>query len=401
MNKKPSLKKLLIAAGILLLAAFIVMRAVGKKVQVSAYTVQPKNALETVLATGTVAGKHSVLLSFNTAGKIENVFAEEGDTVDRGFLCVQMDDRSIKNRLLQAESELDVSKANLEKLKTSDVETALQRMKQAEVMSVFQKSLYEKQVRVFQQGGVSGLEVETSKKDMDLSLSQFELAKIEYQKIISTQKTLSEAQVRQAEITVRDAEYALSHTQIRAPDRGVILERYVRKDEFVTVGQKVMLFNPCDSVTHIEIQGEENVLGQVFRAQKARVSSEAFPGKMYEASIDRIAPFIDQQRGTFKVRLQIDERVPGFVTDLSVSVQIVTDSIHNELIIPQRYLYRESDSSYVYLIRDARAYKQAVAVRGIGSGLFIVAGGLSSGAEICQSPKLRHGMKVAVREREE
>lgn len=72
---------------------------------------------QTVSATGAVESAHEISLTFKTSGKIAGVFVKEGDIVKAGQELARLDLASAVAMLKQYQANLDIAKANLEKIK--------------------------------------------------------------------------------------------------------------------------------------------------------------------------------------------------------------------------------------------------------------------------------------------
>lgn len=210
----------------------------------------------------------------------------------------------------------------------------------------------------------------------------------------TTLRPLAEIQLKQAENDVRQAELDLRDTALRAPFDGQIVEHTAHKGEFVAGGQKVVLFIPSAARTFVEIQIVEANSGRLAVGQKASVISPAFPGRIFPAAIERIAPIVDAQRGTFTVRLMMDGLIPGLLPESSASVQIAAGEARGVLLLEQRFVVRDGPRAFAYVAEGSRARKRPIVVRELGNGFLGIDSGLKAGDAVLPPAGLKDGSKI-------
>jgi len=91
----------------------------GQQTPVRSYgLVNPRfdRLIATVNATGQIAPVQTVNLSFAVTGRVAEVLARPGDTVEKGQPLARLDTRELELRLAQAEAQLAQAQANLDRL---------------------------------------------------------------------------------------------------------------------------------------------------------------------------------------------------------------------------------------------------------------------------------------------
>ena len=103
-------KKILIGAGVFLLVAILMIRAVtagsGNAVDVRTEDVERRDLVATVSATGHIEPKTSVDISADVSGRIVELTVAEGDDVDEGQLLLVIDDARFQASLQRSEASL-------------------------------------------------------------------------------------------------------------------------------------------------------------------------------------------------------------------------------------------------------------------------------------------------------
>jgi hypothetical protein len=110
--------------------------------------------------------------------------------------------------------------------------------------------------------------------------------------------------------------------------------------------------------------------------------------------VDRVAPIVDTQRGTFTVRLALSEARAELLPESSVSVQVVVGEVAGALLLEQRFLVVEDGASSVFVEDGGRTRRRAVSARDMGSGLFRIESGLAAGDRVLLPRGLKDGTRV-------
>ena len=383
---------LLGAAGILV-PVFLISRSL-RSTPVPSITLTAQDAVETVLATGRIAGEKTIPLAFVRPGRIGEELIADGDRVVAGQVLLRQENAREETALARSKTALSVARLNLEKLKTVALRDQEQKVRQARANAAYAEDFLKRQTELFKEKTITTLQFEQARRDRELADAALIAAEGQLKALAGEERTLAELQVAQAENDLRQAEIDLRDTMLRAPLGGQVVEHLAHKGEFVQAGQRVVTFIPATPRTYVEVQVDELNLGKLRPGQKASVTSPAFPGKSYPAAVERIGSIVDSQRGTFTVRIMLDTLEPELLPESSVSVQAVVGEARGVLILEQRFIVREGRAAFVFTPEGGRAKRKAVVVRDLGNGLFGVDAGLKVGEAVLLPRGLKDGAKV-------
>ena len=383
---------LLGAAGILV-PVFLISRSL-RTTAVPAVTLKAEDAVETVLATGRVAGEKTIPLAFIRPGRIGEELITDGDRVVAGQVLLRQESAQEETALAQKRTALSVARLNLEKLKTVALRDQEQKVRQARANAAYAEDYLKRQTELLNEKTITVLQFEQARRDRELADATLVAAESQFKALQGEERALAELQVAQAENDIRQAEIDLRDTMLRAPFDGQVVEHLGHKGEFVQAGQRVVTFIPATPRTYVEVQVDELNLGRLRPGQKASVTSPAFPGRSYPAAVERIGSIVDTQRGTFTVRFMLETLEPDLMPESSISVQAVVGEARGVLILEQRFVVREGREAFVFAAEGGRAKRKAVVVRDLGSGLFGVDAGLKEGDVVLLPQGLKDGAKV-------
>jgi membrane fusion protein, multidrug efflux system len=99
---------------------------------------------------------------------------------------------------------------------------------------------------------------------------------------------LAKAKVKQSESAHKLAELNLSYAKIRAPHRGVVSRRTVEVGQMVGSERPLLAVVPIDDVW-IVANFKEDQLGDLRPGQRAKVTVDAFHGRVFSGHVDSIA----------------------------------------------------------------------------------------------------------------
>lgn len=383
-------------------AALLVLVLVGaglawwnlSPVQTDYITVQKGDAVETLLAAGKVVGESTIPLSFSQAGTVAEVLAQEGTFVEKGQLLLSLENSRVLNLIRQRENALARGQVSLERLQTEEIARAEETVNQAELQHLYAEELYQRNNELYREGVISTAELEQTEQSLEQALSNLAQARITLQGLQSTSLRLARLDIEQTDVLLADAKLQLEGTFLRAPLAGMVIRSGVSLGEFVQPGQPLLYLVPEAEFTYVEAELDEDLSGQVTLGQEAIVTASALPGKQFKAQVSRIAPSIDASRGTFTVRLALEEQVPALLPDLAVFAEIITGRRQGVLILDQRFLSRDDGQIFVLTPENEQARRRELVTEDLGNGRVAVLEGLEEGDRVLTALELRDGQRI-------
>jgi HlyD family secretion protein len=133
--------------------------------------------------------------------------------------------------------------------------------------------------------------IEAARARLAETRAALKLARSNLQKIEATEKEVAaaRAQVKASRAAVELAEIQLSHSQLRAPSKGIIVSRNVEPGEVVSIGQEVISLADLSQVD-LKVFVDETEIGKVKPGQPVDVKIDTFPDKIYPGSVSFISP---------------------------------------------------------------------------------------------------------------
>ena len=255
--------------------------------------VSRRDIVVAVEAAGTVEPVLTVEIKSKASGEVLKVSGETGDLVQAGTLLVQIDKRTPRNLLSQAQSAL---------------EAAIARRSIAQTQEARSRKLLESRTI----------------NEVDYEKSQLELAN-------------AKADVVSSQVAVENARITLDDTDVRAPITGTIIEKLVETGQVISSPMKdfgggTSLMKMAD-LTTVQVRAlvDETDVGKIDPGKPVTVRVTAYPNQPFPGVVYKIEPQAkqDQSVTTFAVLIRLPNPQgllrPGMNADVEIRV---AESLH-------------------------------------------------------------------------
>ena len=292
-------------------------------VAVEVTPIQKRTIREVGIFVGTLLPKSQFIVAPKVAGRVEQILVNIGDQVKQNQLIAVLDDDEYIQQVEQARAEVDVAKANVEENRSA-LNLAQREFERA-------KALREKKI---------------------VSESELDAAEAHYKAQIAKQK-VALAQVAQKEAILNAVQIRLSYTRIKASwedgnEPRVVGERFVDEGALLKSNDPIVSILDISSLTAV-IHVIERDYSRIKVGQVAIVTTDAFPNRVFNGTIIRVAPLLKETARQARVELEIpnSERVlkPGMFVRVNIEFakhEDVTD-------VPLMSLTKRNDQQGIFL----------------------------------------------------
>lgn len=261
----------------------------------------------TVEAAGVIEPETTVEVKSKASGEILAVHAETGDVVEANTLLVEVDQRTPRNRLAEAEAALVAARA-----RRTIAETQMKRS----------ETLFESNTLT----------------QADVEQTQLEFAN-------------SQAQVVSTEVAVENARIAMDDTDVRAPITGTVIEKTVEPGmvissptQAVSDGTILMKMANLDSI-RVRTLVDETDIGKIQPGMPSRVTVAAYPNQPFEGSVLKIEPqaIVEQNVTMFAVLIRLDNPGGMLKPGMNAEVEIQVAASEDVVAVPTAALRTNAD----------------------------------------------------------
>ena len=270
----------------------------------SGYVIVPKQMSELIYSTGSLLPDEEVDLSFETSGKIVNIYFKEGTKVKQGDLLAKINDKPLQAQLLKLQA---------------------------------QKKLIEE--REFRQRQL---------------LDRDAISRESYDQVAT------ELQSTDADIMLIEARIA--ETELRAPFDGIVGLRMISDGAYATTQTKIIRLVKTNPLK-IEFAINERYAGEVSPGFPITFQLPDDPTE-FKANVYAVAPQVDMTTRTIMVRAMYPNKNQELKPGRSVKVVALLSQIDNAISIPTQALIAEMEGEKVFIYKNGKA-EQVPVVTGL------------------------------------
>jgi len=283
--------------------------------------------------TGIVMFKTIISLSFKTGGIIEKIFVDEGASVSKENVLARLDLSEINAEVNKAISAFAKTKRDLSRI----------------------ENLYNKKATTLEN--------------------------------LQNAKTAAEL----AESNMKSALFNQKCSIIVSPSNGIILKRFKEENELASAGMPIFLFaqNNADQIIRVGVIDRDLV--NLKAGDFARVSIDAYPGRVFSARVSEINELSDPKTGLYEVELTLENNKEQLFSGLVAKVEIIPSLKQRLFVIPMdAFTEGHGDKGFVFTVnrKTQKAVKIPVNISEITGDAVAISAGLEQVDDIVVSGAL-------------
>ena len=301
----------------------------------SAVAVLREDIVVTEPVPASIGARQATTISSRTLARITQIAVRAGDIVSKDQLLIELERSDLESRLQQANEQARAVSARLKE--------ARQNLQRAE--------------QLYEQDLVAAALLDEARAKNDSMSAEL-------------------ATARQA---VREAEVAISYTEIHSPIAGRVVERFAEPGDTASPGEKLLtLYNPTSM--RIEAAVREVLALPLELGHEVDVEIPS-TGSVFTARIDELVPAADPGSRSFMVRAQANyagQLLPGMYARMLVPAG--TESL---LLVPKDRVVNYGQLDIVWVISDGHVDRRFIRTgREVRAGMLEVLSGLEENEQI-------------------
>ncbi len=359
-----------VACAIIIFLAYQVLTRAGKtrlKVDPSRMTiseVEYAEFLEYYPFDGTVVPETSVYLDIEQGGRVEEIFIEGGQPIQKGDLILRFSNDNLLRTSINTENSL---LENLDRLRNTQLQLAQNKLARKETLLSLNYDILklEKQYERFEvlkkdDIVISDEQYETVKDQLKYLKDKRELLK----ERIRQEDVLSEKQLEHANKSIERLNMSLEllnktveSLDVRAPISGHLSSINAEIGQTIGPGQRIGQIDILDSFK-IRAGVEQYYISKVAVGTKGKFSLD---GESYEVEVKKIYPEVINDQ--FIVDLTFIGKPPeGIKRGQTLTIELSFSESEERLMIKKGGFYQETSGRWVYLISEdgKSAYRQDI-----------------------------------------
>ncbi|MFT5071958.1 MAG: HlyD family secretion protein [Chitinophagales bacterium] len=356
-----------------------------------------RSLTESVTANGKIYPFKEVKLSLELPGEVTDIFVNEGDSVVKGDLLLEIEADNYVSSVSQSNAAYNQAQANLSSAKA--------RKSQADAQFQIIETDYNRKTQLYQKQIISAIEFEASESQYFNALGEKEAA---FQAVES-----SGYQVQSASAGLQQTRDNLSRTKLYAPMSGIVSKLNVEQGEKV-VGTAQMAGTELITISDFEemelkIEVGENEVLQINKGDTALIEVDAYLGEEILGIVSQVAyssnALLDQQVTKFEVKIKLvktsyakltsDESILPFRPGMSATAEIITNKKEDILCTPiQSVTLRDPNEEdnfdekiqVVFVFQEGKVIQREVKT-GIQDDTYIeILSGVNPGEKVVSAP---------------
>lgn len=318
-----------IAIGLAILAALVILWRLifggDDKAEYATRPVTRGDLTVMVSATGNLAPTNEVTVGSELSGLITEVLVDNNDRVRKGQVLAKLDTSRLQDTVAQSTAALRSAEASV---------------MQAEATQAQTRATVRRQEQVYR---ISGGQVP--------SATELDTARADHARAVAGVAT-AKAAVEQARAQLSSDQTQLSKALIKSPVDGVVLSRSIEPGQTVAASLNApVLFTIAEDLRQmrLEVKVDEADVGQVSKGQRATFEVDAFPGRTFPATIERVdvganATSSSSSSSTttattsgvvaYTARLTVSNRDGLLRPGMTATADIITTEKKNILLVP-------------------------------------------------------------------
>jgi HlyD family secretion protein len=353
-------------------------------------TVQRGTISQQLVVTGDVLAAARVDVFPKVEGHLRELRVEEGDRVRAEQELARIADDDLKVGVARATAQVDALRAEWAQMQAGarpeEIVQAVDRVEHTKAELTNAENLLERTQTMVENGMQSTQDLE----DATRKITQARAANSTAQKQLQLLRAGARAEERQAlQARLRAAQEALhlarvelQHAIITAPMDGLVGRRYVDLGAYVTTTQRPIVTIVAMDTVKIRVSVSERDIGQVQPGINAHIRVDAYPGEVFEGTVQRVSPIIDAASRSGEAEISIANPQHRLKPGMFAKVALLLEQRQEVVVIPRDALQVDRKGSAVFVVQDGKAHLQQV-VTGLQTDTQVeVLNGLGPGTEV-------------------
>lgn len=274
-------------------------------VPVKVFKVGRFNFEDSLNSLGTIKGGVEFKLSFEIPGVISAINYREGERYEEGALLISLRQDDILLRLKRSQAE---------------------QQKALAALAIVEEKLKEHE-KLFQIGAIPVSTLEKVRHEVDQGRYEAEAMTLE----------------------MKANEAILEKSNLYAPSAGTIGELNIEEGETVTQNTLVGTHVSTDRVV-AQFGITEREINKISLGQSAKVFVDAYPDKIFEGTVENVAPVIIGTSRTADVRVRIENPENLLLPGMFARIKISLYQKKNTLVVPNDALQGKENEQYVFTV---------------------------------------------------
>lgn len=300
---------------------------------------------ESVYASGIIKSENQYTVYSTVNGVLQKINVVVGQSITQGqpLFEIESEKANLNTENARLIYQLSRESNHYTQDKISEMETKLQMAKDKLALD---QSVYNRNKNIKKYNILSEVEYERVELAYKNSKSNYEATL----KQLSQLKSQLHNEQSRNNINLKIAEKLQSDFTIKSAFSGELFDIYLKEGAMITPQTPLAIIGKKDSFL-LELDVDENDMARVKVGQVIAVTMDSYKEKVFEATVDKIYPIMDERSRTFKIEAHFNNPPVKLYPNLTAEANIIIQTKKDVLTIPKSYLI---DEEYVLVNKDEK-----------------------------------------------
>ena len=366
------------------------------------------SSMKAKVFSGVAEGVEEITLSFRVSGVLQTLPAKVGDKKKKGDILATLDQRDFILEVRNLEGQLKTAEAELEVLIKGErsenirkLEVQILSLKSALRTAELE---YQRVQQLYANDAASKARLDKAQSDLELSKANLEAAE---QELVIATKGAREEDIRAKEAKIFSIQANLDRaiadqgdTALHMPFNGVVSQKHISNFEQIHKGQEILEVSAMDRI-EVRISIPDSMIAHIKKGQSVKAEFLPLKGKMFSGKITKVGLSADRTTLTYPVWVEIPnpkrELLPGMPVEVALKLRrrggkkpmLPIDTVLEDKVSGEKYVWVVSPSNQT-------ATRKTVLIGGLVGDLIEITDGLEPGDVIITAglDQLSEGMEV-------
>ena len=347
--------------------------------------VRRETLVSNLITNGKVEPLRFALVRVDMAGSVAELLVKDGQSIAQGAELIRLKVPDLDAQLAAAQSRLEQARATLD-----NIERGGRKAELVEIDGGIARAKLDRDTaqRNFEALGRLEKKQAATRQEVDAAQSKVRQADLDMESlehkrsalITSSDKTVAEARLHEAEADIRLAQRRIADAVVRSPIAGTVYNLPVRLGTYLNPGDLVAGVGVLDRL-RVRIYVDEPELGRVAVGFPVNITWDALPGNGWPGEVEQLPTEIHAlgTRQVGEVLSTVDNPQHVLVPGTNVNAEIRARVVENALTIPKEAMRRNASGSGVFVLAGDTVHWRAVKTGTSSISRVQIADGLAEG----------------------
>jgi multidrug efflux pump subunit AcrA (membrane-fusion protein) len=300
---------------------------------------------ESVYASGVVKSEGQYTVFATVSGTLQKVNVTAGQTIIAGqtLFEIESDKAELNTENAQLAYQLSQESSRYMQDKISEMEMKVQTAKDKLTLD---ESLYKRNKNIKQYNIISEVEFERVELAFKTSKLNYESAK----KQLSQFKAQLRNEQNRSKNNLQISRKSEGDFIVKSAFSGKLFDVLIKEGTLISPQTPLAIIGQ-ENTFLLELEVDENDMVKVLLGQKIVIALDSYKGQVFEATVDKIYPIMDERSRTFKIEAHFVKAPLKLYPNLTAEANIIIRTKKNAITIPKNYLI---NGDYVLVNKDEK-----------------------------------------------